>query len=552
MAAASAQAQPSAVLGALSRELQREFTVLREKADPPPYFLSYELADQESWTITGALGALTSDSGDHKRYLDVAVRVGTPALDSYHALGNDRAQFTAASWVAIDDHPDSLKMRLWSETDRVYRAAAERLTRIQTSTQVKVAREDGSNDFSAEAPSVFQQTPPAFRFDRQAWAARVRKLSARFREHPRVLASYVTVECRAETRWFVNTEGSRIQHGRGFARIGVFASSRAADGATITLGENFDALDETGLPGDAVVLAAIDRTAQDVAGLLDAPEAEPFAGPAIFSGRAAGLFFHEIFGHRMEGERQKDESEGQTFARSVGTKILPDFLSVFFDPTRRRLEGVDLNGWYEYDNEGIKAQPVAVVENGVLKAFLMSRSPIRGFAHSNGHGRRAAGMEPYSRQSNLIVQSSRAVPEARLREMLLEEVKRQKKPYGLYFRDVTNGYTVTGRGALQAFKVVPVIVYRVYPDGRPDELVRGAEIVGTPLAGLGKIAATSDKVEVFNGYCGAYSGWVPVSASSPAILIAEIEIEKKEKTNDRPPLLPPPYTSWPVAAGGAK
>jgi predicted Zn-dependent protease len=263
-------------------------------------------------------------------------------------------------------------------------------------------------------------------------------------------------------------------------------------------------------------------------------------GPAIFSGRAAGVFFHEIFGHRVEGHRQKDESEGQTFTKSVGTKVLPDFLSVVFDPTRRKAAGIDLNGWYDYDDEGVKARPVTSVENGTLKNFLMSRSPMQGFDHSNGHGRRQPGLEPVSRQSNLIVESSKAVPEAKLKQMLIEEVKRQNKPYGLYFRDITGGFTTTARAGLQAFKVIPVIVYRVYADGRPDELVRGADIVGTPLASFSKILATSDQPEVFNGYCGAESGSVPVSAVSPAILVGEIEIEKKAKAQDRPPLLPPP------------
>jgi predicted Zn-dependent protease len=309
-------------------------------------------------------------------------------------------------------------------------------------------------------------------------------------------------------------------------------------------------VDAAGLPDDKAILAAIDRVANDVSALLRAPEAEPFVGPAIFSGRAAGVFFHEIFGHRVEGHRQKDESEGQTFTKSVGTKVLPDFLSVVFDPTRRKVGAVDLNGWYDYDDEGVKGQRVTVVDKGVLKTFLMSRSPIRGFDHSNGHGRRQPGFEVVSRQSNLIVESANAVTEARLRQMLIGEIKKQNKPYGLYFRDITGGFTTTQRAGLQAFKVIPVIVYRVYADGRPDELVRGTDIVGTPLASFAKILATSDKPEVFNGYCGAESGSVPVSAVSPAILVSEIEIEKKAKSQDRPPLLPEPTSL--ESKGGSK
>jgi TldD protein len=271
-----------------------------------------------------------------------------------------------------------------------------------------------------------------------------------------------------------------------------------------------------------------------------APTVEPFVGPAILSGRAAGVFFHEIFGHRVEGHRQKDETEGQTFTKSVGLPVLPDFLSVLFDPTRRTLDAVDLNGYYSYDDEGVKARPVPVVENGILKTFLMSRSPIKGADHSNGHGRRQPGLEVVSRQSNLIVESKKQVPDKRLREMLVEEIKRRGKPYGLYFEQVTGGYTTTQRRGLQAFTVIPLMVYRVYADGRPDELVRGADIVGTPLASFAKILATGDKTDVFNGYCGAESGQVPVSAVSPALLISEIEIQKKDSSQDRPPFLTRP------------
>jgi predicted Zn-dependent protease len=271
--------------------------------------------------------------------------------------------------------------------------------------------------------------------------------------------------------------------------------------------------------------------------LLHAPAVEPFHGPAILSGRAAGVFFHEIFGHRVEGHRQKDETEGQTFTKSVGSPVLPDFLSVSFDPTRKSIDSIDLNGTYSYDDEGVKARPLTVVDNGVLKTFLMSRSPIQDIEHSNGHGRRQAGAEVVSRQSNLIVESKKKVSDQQLREMLLAEVKRQNKPYGLYFEQVTGGYTTTQRRGLQAFTVIPLIVYRVYADGRPDEMVRGADIVGTPLASFAKILATSDKLEVFNGYCGAESGSVPVSASSPALLVSEVEIQKKDHAQDRPPLL---------------
>ncbi len=518
----------------------RNFNVLKQKADPPPYYLSYEVTDLEVQAISATMGTVDNANGGRTRTLDVSVRVGSPKLDNYHRVRNDRGQFTAGAALTYEDNVNSIKRRLWLETDRAYRTAAERLIRINTNTQVKVAAADGSDDFSIEEPATHQQAASKLKFDKEEWTARVRKLSARFQNYPSVLTSHVSVAAETDTRYLVNTEGTRLEHGRGFARVVITASAKAADGTDLATFESFEAVDAAGLPDDKTMMAAVDRVANDVSKLLHAPEAEPYVGPAIFSGRAAGVFFHEIFGHRVEGHRQKDDTEGQTFTKSVNLPVLPAFLSVVFDPTRRKLAGTDLNGWYEYDDEGVRARPVTAVDKGILKTFLMSRSPIKGFDHSNGHGRRQPGFEVVSRQSNLIVESSNAVPDAKLRQMLLEEVKKQNKPYGLYFRDISGGFTTTGTEGLQAFKVIPIIVYRVYADGRPDELVRGADIVGTPLASFAKILATGDKPEVFNGYCGAESGSVPVSAVSPAILVSEIEIEKKAKSNDRPPLLPEP------------
>jgi TldD protein len=536
----------------MAQELDRNFTVLKQKADPAPYFMSYEVTEQEYRSISGTRGSVSPVAASKNRTLDVSVRVGSPQLDNYHAVSGrgGSAQFTSGATIPIEDVANSIKRRLWLETDHTYRAAAERFVQIETNTQVHVAGADDSADFSSEERSIYQQAPPKLRFDEASWRDRVRKLSARFQNFPNVLTSQVIVSCQTDTRYFVNTEGSRIQSGRGYARIVIQATAKAADGEDLETFDTFEALECSGLPKDAIIQNAIDRVANDLTALLQAPEAEPFVGPAIFSGRSAGVFFHEIFGHRIEGHRQKDESEGQTFTKSIGMSVLPSFLSVLLDPTQRKIGDVDLNGWYEYDDEGVRARPVKVVEKGILITFLMSRTPVRGFDHSNGHGRKQPGYEVVSRQSNLIVESSKSVPEAKLRQMLIEEVKRQNKPYGLFFAEVTGGFTTTARVGLQAFKVIPIIVYRVYADGRPDEMVRGADIVGTPLTSFAKILMTSDKPEVFNGYCGAESGSVPVSAVAPEILVSEIEIEKKAKASDRPPLLPPPPST--VVEGGEK
>ncbi len=537
-------AQSPSLVQILGDELERNFQTLKQKAEPAPYYIAYEVTDQETAAVSATLGALKSSGNERGRFLDITVRVGSPKLDNYHRIPGEYAHFTSAVSLPIEDSPAAIRRCLWLQTDRVYRLAAERLIKIRANRQMNVAEEDDSDDFSQEEPQAHSEQAGRLFFPLDQSAARVRKLSLEFAKHRSIFTSQVTLVAQRETKYFVNTEGSRLEHGRGFASITVAGHTKADDGMDLGTSESFEAEDVAGLPKDGVVVAAIHRISNELEGMLRAPVIEPFSGPAILSGRAAAVLFHEIFGHRIEGHRQKDEAEGQTFTKSVGTRVLPEFLSVIFDPTQRSFNGVSLNGAYAYDDEGVQAQPVTVVDKGILKTFLMSRSPIRGFAHSNGHGRRQVGFEVISRQSNLFVESAEQVSEAKLREMLRAEIRRQNKPYGLYFREVTGGFTTTAREGLQAFKVMPVVVYRVYADGRSDELVRGADIVGTPLASFAKILATSDKPEVFNGHCGAESGSVPVSAVSPAILVSEIEIEKKEKSQDRPPLL-----GWPPEEG---
>jgi len=290
----------------------------------------------------------------------------------------------------------------------------------------------------------------------------------------------------------------------------------------------------------------------DLEALRVAPLADPYIGPAILEGKAAGVFFHEIFGHRVEGHRQKNEDEGQTFARKVGQAIMPDFISVYDDPTLTRLNGVDLSGFYRFDDEGVPASRVTLVDGGVLKGFLLSRSPTRGFNHSNGHGRRQEGRGTVSRQGNLVVQPSVTVTLPQLRERLRAEARKQSKQYGLLFKDISGGFTNTTRGGPQAFKVLPILVYRVFTDGRPDQLVRGADLVGTPLASLTKILAAADDFQTFNGMCGAESGYVPVSATSPSLLVEQIEVERKDKGNNKPPVLPAPSLGHAPPQRGAR
>lgn len=550
---ATAAAAAQDLTAILSQELKRNFEELKKKGDPAPYFISYEVTDEDNQAMTATLGGLQNRQATRTRLLDVGVRVGTPAFDSYHqSQGDGPARITYTTLLPHEGDMESIRQRLWIETDHSYRAASQRLNRLKTSQQMRAQTAESPADFSVEEPQVYAGAIPEWKPAGEEWANRLRRVSAGFGAYPQILSSALTLTATRTTKYLITTEGTNVRQSTLMYRVIFAARAKAFDGMDLAVTESWDATDLSRLPSEQTIAAAVDKAGKELTALLRAPVVDPFVGPAILSGRAAGVFFHEIFGHRIEGHRQKDEGEGQTFSKSVGQKILPDFLSVVFDATQKSQDGIDLNGYYEYDDEGVKARPVTLVENGVLKTFLLSRSPVNGFSHSNGHGRRQPGNEVVSRQSNLLVKGSKPVPEARLKEMLREELTKQNKPYGLYFREVTGGYTTTGRRGLQAFTVIPLVVFRVYADGRPDELVRGADIVGTPLASFAKILATSDKTDVFNGFCGAESGSVPVSAISPAILISEIEIQRKEQSQDRPPLLPRPQVEQPTAPEAKK
>jgi len=320
----------------------------------------------------------------------------------------------------------------------------------------------------------------------------------------------------------------------------VFAMTRADDGMDLYRAQTFEAETVDGLPAQPELEAAMRELGKSLEALRKAPVTQPFDGPVILSGRAAAVFFHEVLGHRLEGQRQRGDEEGQTFTKEVGKEVLPTFLSVADDPTLTTFGKTWLGGNYQFDDEGQKAQRVPLIQDGVLKTFLMSRLPIASFANSNGHGRAQTGKMPTGRQGNLIVTSTKSVTEAKLRKQLIEEAGKQGKPYGLFFEDISSGFTLTQRRLPQAFEVIPLVVWRVYVDGRPDELVRGVNIVGTPLAAMKKILVTGDKSEVFNGECGAESGTVPVSAVAPAILVSEMETQRQPQGTARPPILPIP------------
>lgn len=539
----SQSAGKSVILKAMEEELQRSMKGLSDKGNPPPYFISYHITESIRYLIVASYGAIRVSSGDHSRVLDVEVRVGDYQLDNTHRLRGRfgyMPPYRGFAFIPVEDDPNAIKGALWFETDKKYKEAVERLIQVEANKAVKVEEEDESADFSREIPTKYIGPLADMRMDTTEWEKRLREYSAVFIPFQDILESQASLSVDVTNKYFVNSEGSILQQGNTQWNISLLARTKADDGMDLFQYKSFDSHSSEGLADKKTIQNTIKQMAKDLIALRDTPVIEPYSGPAILSGQAAGVFFHEIFGHRIEGHRQKDESEGQTFTKKVNQSVLPDFISVYDDPTIKKNGNTDLMGFYLYDDEGIKAQRVTVVENGILKNFLMSRSPILGFDKSNGHGRKSVGYEPVARQGNLIVEASRTVSEKKLRELLIEECKKQGKPFGLIFEDISGGFTSTRRGGTQAYAVDPIMVYRVYADGRPDELVRGADLIGTPLISFSKILACGDATGVFNGGCGAESGWIPVSCVSPGILTGEIEIQKKQKSEERPPILPRP------------
>lgn len=539
--AQSAETDP--VMTALTAELARSFSGLKNAEKTPLYFLGYEVLDTKNYSLSSFMGATDSESEAERRRLDIDARFNNYRLDNTHQMkgsnsDNDSANYTQV--IPVDNDADAIRARIWEHTDAAFKRAYESYGKVRMNKAITASEDDPSPDFSPAPPEVFYETAAFPSFDKETWKARLNRLTEKFLPHSFIYQGQAWFRVAVDNRYIVNSGGTRIKTGNAYVSAGYSVTSRTSDGMELERGMQYHGASAQDLPGEEVMLKDIERSIAELKALREAPVVDPYSGPAIIRARPAAVYFHEIIGHRLEGHRQKLEDEGQTFAKKLNQKITADFISVYDDPSLKTFNGIALRGHYAYDDEGVKAGRVSLIQNGVLKGFLMSRSPIRDFSASNGHGRKSAGYQAVSRMGNTIVEASKTVPYPRLRELLIEECKKQGKPFGLVFDDISGGFTYTGRGFGQSFKVLPLLVYRVYTDGRADEMVRGVDIVGTPIANFSKIIAASDDYGVFNGTCGAESGWVPVSSVAPSILMSEIEVEKSKKSQEKPPVLEPP------------
>lgn len=533
------------LLNLMKEEMNREMAVLKTR-DIPAYYIDYRINEVQSSILQASFGSIVTANDNHVRVFSANVKVGSYELDNtHHESGmeiQEMPRFASINVIPVDDDPLVIKKEMWQSTQQAYRGAMDSYKAIRTALSSKPKKEK-LNDFTKEKPSVYYEDKTAELselWNKADWESKVKKYSRLFSPAADFISAEATFRMETERKYFVSTEGSEVVQNLTYCYLFISGSIRADDGDILPLTKSYYATSPTALPTDEIIAQDVNELMRKLRLLKKAPLAEPYTGPAILYAQSAGVFFHEIFGHRVEGHRLRSEFDGQTFKEKINEQVLPKSLDVIFDPTISKYEGKQLNGFYQYDDEGIKGQRVKAVEKGILKNFLMSRTPLENFATSNGHGRSSIGMNAVSRQSNLIVENSKPVSMDDLRKMLIKECIRQNKKYGYFFRNVIGGFTTTDRYNPNAFNIFPTEVYRVYVDGRADELVRGVDLIGTPLSMFAEITAAGDTKDVFIGFCGAESGSVPVSAVAPSLFVRRIETQKKPKENQEPTLLPSP------------
>jgi len=540
-------------LSAMQAEITRSMERLRLPGFEAPFFLAYRITDAVRRDLSGRYGAVFADRERRDSDLQVDLRVGSYDFDSSSGDettivlggGDDGPTWYAPKEAPLDDEPTALRNALWLATDEKYKEALATYLKKRSKAVYLEEEKDRPASFSREEPREHQDPPLPFPFDRPRWRAVVREVTLSFRGHPEIFDSELKLTAEKEVRWLATSEGAAQIAERTLYAAHLRAVTRAPDGQLLEDGRDVYSPSEAGLPSQEALLRMAGQVVEELLALRRAPTIDPYSGPALLEPDAAGVLFHEAVGHRLEGERVEDDQEGQTFRGQVGRSILPSFLSIVDDPTAFEVNGVPLNGSYAFDDQGVPAHRTVLVREGKLESYLLSRRPVRPFEHSNGHGRAQGNRAPMARMSNLIVLSHRTLSPTDLKAALMAEARRRGKPFGLVIRDITAGNTNTAGYGYQAFKGTPRLVYRVDARTGQEELVRGVELVGTPLSSLNSILATGEVAGVFNGYCGAESGYVPVSTVAPAVLVGELELQRVSRSRERSPILPAPWSEPP-------
>lgn len=525
------------LLTVLEEEINYQVERLKDSADKP-YFIQYNASEIFSHEIQSSFGSLNSIDFVHTRAFFPELRIGDYNYDNTHQ-DESNPYFNALSFfnsmyqiLTVEDSVFQISKAIRNSFDDTYKSALEAFSKKTKKRPDDKNDISNRNDFSKENPSKYYEPPLInLNFDKIYWEKTIKELTHIFVNEDYIETADAVVRCHYSRDYIVNNEGSSIVQNSLTTELHLSVLVKCTDGNLAPLIKSYYAFTPSGLP-DLEELKKQSIELKSLAfKLKDAPSADPFSGPCILSSNASGVFFHEIFGHRIEGHRLNDKVDAQTLKNKIGDNILPEFLSISFDPTTKEYDKVDLIGYYKYDNQAVMSKKVNVVDNGKLVDFLMCRTPVESIDKSNGHGRRSFGQPAVARQSNMFISSSQSVDEGELIKRLIKICKKKKLEYGFYFKEVTGGFTSTNRFSPNAFNIIPTEVYKIYIDGRPNELIKGVTLIGTPLTMFSEIDKVGKEYSVFSGYCQAESGSLPVSVVSPTILVGNIETQRMYEMN---------------------
>jgi TldD protein len=507
------------LLEAMREEITRSKANLKIDNVPPPYYIEYRLSDVDEYSAEAAFGALRQDQKFHARSVRVVVRVGDYKQDSYYGPGVGTATF-----APIDENPRSLRWQLWAATDQAYKNASQALA-MKKAALSQFSADQPFDDFAKATPLHSIEPVVKLDFDPKPWKDALEKSTALFRTDPQIEALAASAQFRAVNQYYVNTEGTITREGYTVYLLSATGRTQAADGMRLERSPYYAAGKLKDLPPPEEFQADVAKLIQTLKALRDAPVVEEdYRGPVLFGPDAASDLFFGMVGQNVLGNRPKPGESARTtgdYSSNYKGRVLPSFLSVIDDPTMKTFAGKELIGSYEVDDEGIRATPVPVVENGMLVSYLLGREPIRDFPDSNGHGRAAPGQSPTPNIGNLIVQSKESLSPDELKQKLIDLCKQNNQKFG-YYVETLAGFN-------------PRLLYRVYPDGH-QELVRGAmfDELDTRTLRNDLIAVGNDPL-VSNR-----EGAIPQTVVSPSVLFDEMEVKRTNEQNSKLPEYPPP------------
>lgn len=513
---------------------------------PKPYYCSLLLRDTDWFNTWASSGSTYRLKSDRARTVHCDLRVGSYQYDQVTDGGvketDEELESVAHSIVPIDDKDyDGLRMALWRLLEAKFRESLHEYNLKEASRISKLDPNHGLPSFTKSKRVISRKLARLDRVDYDRWAKFCKKASLWISQLPRLSGSWVDFDVTQETKIFVSTEGSVIIQNNQTLSLTAGFRKQAKDGTTLEQELVINVGAENELPTIAEFKKLAKKKYDNLMRLARAQKLHSFSGPVLLYPEAAGVLLHEVVGHRIEGSRLLSSGEGQTFKEHVGKQIFSVPLTMRDDPNLKTFEGKRCIGAYSYDDEGARAQNAVLVEQGVLKDFLNTRSPLtkkRGF-QSNGHARNKTYQRPISRMAVTIIEGRNGLSLAELKSRLIEEIKNQNKPFGMIVYETSGGETDTSSFDFQAFAGEISYATIVYPNGR-EVTVRGVNFVGTPLQALNNIVAYGKEKVLDNGYCGAESGLIPISTISPALLLSNLELQGKDEELRTPYILPRP------------